>query len=246
MLLSAAGKAVRRYALLIVATFGVGLIIDQFGGLAGQLAVSAWCWILMLRLIAISPATWRPAMYACLIWSTFGEIFLSLVWGLYSYRLGNIPFFIPPGHVFLLWLGLQFAPRLPSLFVYATPLIAVAYAGFALYAGFDTISVLLVGLFMLCWLQPEGRRLYSLMLLMSLLVELYGTWLGNWIWHPEVPYFALSSANPPLAAGSFYCMLDVLIVLTVRSITALRAVPAADAPSLTAPSFTAPRVLNDP
>ncbi|MGD2141022.1 MAG: hypothetical protein PVH25_11530 [Burkholderiales bacterium] len=210
-----------RYTALIIATFVIGLIVDRYsgglyGGLAGQLAVSVWCWLLMFRLISESPAGWRRAFFACLAWASAGEIFLSLVWGLYTYRLGNIPFFIPPGHVFLLWLGVTFAPRLPRLFVPAVPAGAIAYAAVAAWRGFDTISIALVALFVLCWMQREGRRLYSLMLVMSLAVELYGTWLGNWVWHGEVPYFPLNSANPPLAAGSFYCMLDVLVGLTVR------------------------------
>jgi hypothetical protein len=220
------GLAIRRidaitwlYVVAVVATFSAGLIVDQYGGLIGQLAVSAWSWLLMLRLISASPARWRSAFFACLVWATAGEIFLSLVWGLYTYRLGNIPFFIPPGHVFLFWLGLTFAPRLPAGFVYTIPVVAIGYAGHAFYQGFDTVSIPLVALFVLCWLQPHGRRLYSLMLVISLAVELYGTWLGNWTWHREVNYFPLNSANPPLAAGSFYCMLDVLVGLTVRMLS---------------------------
>jgi hypothetical protein len=204
------------YVAAVVATFTAGLLIDQYGGLIGQLSVSAWSWLLVLRLISASPAHWRSAFFACLVWATAGEIFLSLVWGLYTYRLGNIPFFIPPGHVFLFWLGMTFAPRLPAVFVYTIPVAAIGYAAYAFCQGFDTVSIPLVALFMLCWLQPQGRRLYSLMLVISLAVELYGTWLGNWAWHHEVNYFALNSANPPLAAGSFYCMLDVLVGLTVR------------------------------
>jgi hypothetical protein len=219
-----------RYVVLVVATFGAGLMVDQYGGLAGQLAVSVWCWSLMLRLISVSPPQWRPAFFACLIWATAGEIFLSLVWGLYTYRLGNIPFFIPPGHVFLFWLGVTFASRLPRLFVYAVPVAATGYAGYAFYQGFDTVSIPLVALFILCWLQPRGRQLYSLMLVMSLMVELYGTWMGNWVWHRDVAYFPLNSANPPLAAGSFYCMLDVLIGLSVRLL------PAAASPGAAAPA----------
>jgi hypothetical protein len=143
---------------------------------------------------------------------------LSLVWGLYTYRLGNIPFFVPPGHVFLFWLGLVYAPQLSRFFVGAVPLAAVAYGVYALVARIDTISAVLIGLFLLCWLQPQGRRLYSLMLVMALMLELYATWIGNWVWHANVPHFALSSNNPPIAAGSFYCVLDVLIGLSVRSI----------------------------
>ena len=94
----------------------------------------------------------------------------------------------------------------------------MAYAVYALAARIDTISVVLIGVFLLCWLQPQGRRLYSLMLVMALMLELYATWIGNWAWHANVPHFDLSSNNPPIAAGSFYCMLDVLIGLSVRSI----------------------------
>lgn len=208
----------RLNAVLVVATFVIGLIVDRYSGFGGQLAVGAWCWALMLRLIATSPSQWRVPLYCCLIWATAGEIFLSLVWGLYTYRLGNIPFFIPPGHVFLFWLGLVYAPQLSRFFVGAVPLAAVAYGVYALAAGIDTFSVPLIGLFLLCWLQPQGRRLYCLMLVMALMLELYATWIGNWVWHANVPHFALSSNNPPIAAGSFYCMLDVLIGLSVRSI----------------------------
>jgi len=210
--------SVRLNAVLVVATFVIGLIVDRYSGFGGQLAVGAWCWALMLRLIATSPSQWRVPLYCCLIWATAGEIFLSLIWGLYTYRLGNIPFFIPPGHVFLFWLGLVYAPQLSRFFVGAVPLAAVAYGVYAIAAGIDTFSVPLIGLFLLCWLQPQGRRLYSLMLVMALMLELYATWIGNWVWHANVPHFDLSSSNPPIAAGSFYCMLDVLIGLSMRSI----------------------------
>lgn len=67
-------------------------------------------------------------------------------------------------------------------------------------------------------LQPEGRRLYAVMFVASLMAEVYGTWIGNWVWHRDVPYLGLNSANPPLAAGAFYCALDVLVGLTTRGL----------------------------
>jgi hypothetical protein len=158
-----------------------------------------------------------------------GEIFLSLVWGLYTYRLGNIPFFIPPGHVFLFWLGVVYARHLPRFLVGTVPLAAVAYAVYALTTGIDTLSPVLTALFLLCWLQPQGRHLYSLMLVMALMLELYATWMGNWVWHANVPHLDLSSRNPPIAAGGFYCLLDVLVGLSVRSINSWRANPPASA-----------------
>lgn len=209
---------------LVLATFVLGLIVDRYGGLAGQLAVSVWTWGLMFRLMRTSAKDWRLAFWACLVWATAGEIFLSLVWGLYTYRLENIPFFIPPGHVLLFWLGLTLATRVPGWFVALVPAAALGYAGFAWTSGTDTVSVPLIALFVLCMLRGADRRLYAVMFVASLAVELYGTWMGNWVWHPEVPYFAFSSANPPIAAGSFYCMLDVLVALTVRGMLRNRAV----------------------
>jgi len=207
---------------LVFLTFALGLLVDRHGGLAGQLAVSAWTWALFFRLIGTSPPQWRLPSYVCLAWATLGEIFLSLVWGLYTYRLENIPLFIPPGHVLLFWLGTVLAPRVPRALVALVPAAAAAYAAFAWIRGFDTLSILLTGLFLVCMLQAEGRRLYAVMFVAALMVELYGTWIGNWAWNPEVPYLDFSSANPPLAAGAFYCALDVLVGLTGRVLRRLK------------------------
>jgi hypothetical protein len=201
---------------LILVTFVLGLIIDQYAGLAGQLALSVWAWGLFFWLLRTTPRAWRLPFYACLAWATAGEIFLTQVWGLYTYRLENVPLFVPPGHVLLFYLGLVVAPRVPRAFVALVPAAAVGYAVVAWINGFDTISIPLVVLFILCMLQPEGRRLYSVMFVASLMAEIYGTWIGNWVWHRDVPYLGLNSANPPIAAGAFYCALDVLVGLTVR------------------------------
>lgn len=213
-----AGRMQHRGTLaLLVSSLALGLVVDQYGGLAGQLLTGAFFWAVFFWLLKTSPREWRLPFYACLVWATAGEIFLSLVWGLYTYRLENIPLFIPPGHVLMLYLGLVFAPRVPRAFVALVPAAAVGYAAFAWINDIDTISVPLIVLFILCMLQPEGRRLYAAMFAASLVLELYGTWIGNWVWHPDVPYLGLNSTNPPLAAGAFYCALDVLVVLTVRA-----------------------------
>jgi hypothetical protein len=220
-MLAAVSPLARTSLVLVVLTFLVGLPVDQYGGLAGQLAVSVWTWAVFFHVVRASPATWRLPFYACLAWATAGEVFLSLVWGLYTYRLENIPLFIPPGHVLLFYLGLVLAPRVPRAFVALVPALAAAYAAFAWLNGFDTISVLLAALFVVCMLQAQGRRLYAVMFVAALAVELYGTWLGNWAWRADVPYLGLSSANPPLAAGALYCALDVLVGLATRGVLRL-------------------------
>ena len=65
-------------------------------------------------------------------------------------------------------------------------------------------------------LSPS-RKLYATMLVLSLAMELWGTWLGNWTWRREVPWLGLVTDNPPLAAGAFYATLDLLVVSTVAA-----------------------------
>ena len=64
----------------------------------------------------------------------------------------------------------------------------------------------------------SNRRLYATMFIISLLMELYGTWIGNWMWVPDVPGLPLSSANPPLCVGGLYCALDLCVVNADRAL----------------------------
>jgi hypothetical protein len=198
--------------LLIVATIAAGLLLDQHWARHGQLVVSAIAWMVFAALWMRSPRARRPALMACLLFATVGEVFLSLVWGLYEYRLGNIPMFVPPGHVLLFFLGTRIAERLPERAEWAIALAAAPVVALLAWSGRDTMGPLLYALFFAClWLSPS-RRLYATMFVLSLAMELYGTWVGNWAWSARVPWLGLSADNPPLAAGAFYCVLDLLVV----------------------------------
>jgi hypothetical protein len=200
---------------LILATIGAGLFLDQHWARHGQLLVSIAAWLVFFALCARSAPRERPALVACLLIATAGEAFLSLVWGLYDYRLGNIPLFVPPGHVLLFFLGMRWSARLADgaewwIALAALPLVA-AFA----WAGRDTLGPLLYLLFLGCMVLSPSRKLYATMFVLSLAMELYGTWLGNWTWSASVPWLGVTADNPPLAAGAFYCVLDLLVVSLV-------------------------------
>lgn len=202
---------------LIVATILVGLLVDQHWSGAGQWVVNVAAWAVLPLLWREARPAERPGLVACLVIATAGEAFLSLVWGLYEYRLRNIPLFVPPGHVMLFFLGMRIAERLPASSVAWVAALAAPLVGLLAWTGRDTLGPLLYGLFLLClWLSPS-RRLYATMFVLSLAMELYGTWMGNWRWVAEVPWLGLSAMNPPIAAGAFYCVLDLLVVSVTRS-----------------------------
>lgn len=201
----------------LVFTVILGLPVDKAGGIPGQLAVGVWTWGVFLVLLNRINQQLRVPLMMCLVIATVGECYLSLVWGLYVYWLRNVPFFVPPGHVLLFTLGLTVAPQLPRWFMVLATAFAAVYGATALLTSADTFSTVLAMLFLIFMAVGRHRRLYAAMFVISLLMELYGTWIGNWAWVPDVPGLPLSSANPPLCVGGLYCVLDLLVVNADRA-----------------------------
>ncbi len=101
--------------------------------------------------------------------------------------------------------------------VWFVPLAATPFVFLLAVTGLGTLDALLFALFLLCLLSGRASKLYSVMFVLSLAMEIYGTWLGNWTWAEEAPWLGFTTVNPPLAAGAFYCMLDMLVVATVAA-----------------------------
>lgn len=191
----------------------LGLWADIHVDLPGQLAIGALVWALFLALIARQPAPERRLYLACVAIATAGELFLSLVWGLYSYRLGNVPMFVPPGHALMLMLGFALARRMPEGAARAILGGAGAYTLLAALYGLDTLAVPLFLMLAVSVLSlPTHTRLFASSFVLTLALELYGTALGNWAWDREVPWVGLVTTNPPAIAGAFYCTLHALAI----------------------------------
>ncbi len=199
--------------LAAIVTLALGLWADVHVDLPGQLAIGAVVWGLFLFLIRRLPAAERHRYLACVAIATAGELFLSLAWGLYTYRLGNVPMFVPPGHAMMLMLGLSVARRMPELGARTILGGAGAYTILAAATGLDTLAVPLYLMLMLSVLSlPAHRRLFASSFVLTLTLELYGTTLGNWYWHRDVPWVGLATTNPPVIAGAFYCTLHALVI----------------------------------
>jgi hypothetical protein len=199
--------------LTAIGILALGLWADIHVDLPGQIAIGAVVWGLFLFLIARLPATERYRYLACVAIATAGELFLSLGWGLYAYRLGNVPMFVPPGHALMLMLGLSLARRMPETAAHAILGGAGVYTLLAAASGLDTLAVPLYLLLMVSVLSlPAHRRLLATSFVLTLTLELYGTTLGNWAWPREVPWVGLVTTNPPAIAGAFYCTLHALVI----------------------------------
>lgn len=203
-------------AALICAVIVLGLAFDQLVPFWGQTLTNAGLWMLLLYWIHQAEREEQVMLIACVVYATLGECFLSLMWGLYDYRLGNIPAFVPPGHALLLMLGVIIASRLRDWINWVVPLASLPFVVLLAVTGIDTFGVLLFAILVVCMIFSQSRKLYAVMFMLSLTMEIYGTWLGNWSWRPAVPWLELTTTNPPLAAGVFYCVLDFLVMTTLQ------------------------------
>jgi hypothetical protein len=208
---------------LISAFLVAGLALEQLDPWWGQCLTALLAWLIFAGLYqSMSSRAGQNALIACLALATLGELFCSLLWGLYTYRLGNIPLYVPPGHVLMFVLGASLAPRLPWWIIYAVPLCAAPYVILAWGLGFDQLSLLLFAFFLACLLNGPDRRLFATMFMLALCLEIYGTWLGNWTWDAQVPYWGISATSPPMASGAFYSVLDFLVLILLKPLLAAR------------------------
>lgn len=212
---------------LIAFTIAAGLAADRAYGWAGQAAVSVLVWLEVGWLCLRLPRAIGDRLIACTWISGCGEIVASLLWGLYDYQFGNVPLFVPPGHALLYLGGLLLAERLPGRIDRHGPLLVLMLSApvalWLAYTGLDSFSAPLFALFALFVLFAPEKRLYATMFIIALAMELYGTAVGNWAWREHVRGTPLSTLNPPLAAGAFYCLLDWAVSRHITMKSRLRA-----------------------
>jgi hypothetical protein len=206
--------------LLVVTAWTVGgLVVDRHVGHTGQLALGAFTAGVLVALLALHTPTVRLQTLAVVGIATLGEIVGSLLWGVYGYRLDNLPAFVPPGHGLVYLAGLSLAALLAT----RTSALLVAAGAVAATWGIAGVTVLptpdvsgtigcafLIGV--LVWTR---RPVYAGVFMVVVGLELYGTALGTWTWQPAVPGLGLSQGNPPSGVASGYVVFDVLALTLV-------------------------------
>jgi hypothetical protein len=203
-------------------SIGVGLPIaaTDLGGLLDRRVAEAmvvlWCWGVFLHDHATSDRRRRIEMWTVIAFATPMELFFSEVWRIYEYQYGLMPLFVPPGHWFLFDLGRRLTTSIHSKAWRWSPLLLLPLVVWGVVSGTGTMEVLLLMALVAFVRWGPDPSLYATMTWIALLMELWGTWLGNWAWSPVVPLLGATAWNPPLLVGSFYALGDVLVGLSVR------------------------------
>ncbi len=154
--------------------------------------------------------------------SALGEGIFSLVLGLYQYRWGTVPLYVPFGHSILMATGLlladsDFVQRHERRLCNALLLFHGGLIAATLLLRGDTLSSLFAVLFILMLRGRCNRPFYLILGLLVLYVEILGTVWACWAWRPD-PFGLLHTTNPPPGAFTCYVIGDIIAIQIAASL----------------------------
>jgi hypothetical protein len=196
---------------------GLVLWLDR-SGLATQLMLSASVWLLLAIVFVRHPELARETLIAIAI-ATTGEIILSIGLGIYGYRSGGVPLYVPPGHGVVYLCALQASAhsrRYERLIVVTTFIAGTIAAIGAAIAFHDTFGLACWLVTMLIASTTDRRLLIATCISLTSILEIAGTWAGNWTWHEHQGL--LASGNPPVGVVLLYCCLDLLTLMALNAL----------------------------
>jgi hypothetical protein len=195
------------------------LALDHFASYPEQLLLGVITWCVLFGALSRVSLERRAQTVGVVCFATIGEVTGSLIWGVYHYRLHNLPLFVPPAHGLVYLTGLSVAAAFGRHTRALVAVAAVAAAGWGLLgltvlprrdvAGAIGVPLLLVFL----W-RGRNRAIYAGVFLVVASLELYGTAIGTWRWAHELPGVGIPDGNPPSGVASGYVWFDVMALLT--------------------------------
>lgn len=159
----------------------------------------------------------KELMFYAVIIGFGGEYLFSRALDMYTYRLENVPLYVPFGHAALYGRIFMFSKApivkkhnkaIEELFAVIIILLATIYLVFFKDVfGFVMTAIV----FLLLWKRPKDRLFFFSMYLLVAILEIGGTAFGCWQW-PNTAFGVFSflpSNNPPSGISLFYFLLDI-------------------------------------
>ena len=217
------------FAAMVLCVIASFLALDHFASHGEQLLLGAATWaILIASCASLEPEDRARALLVVMV-ATCAEVIGSIVLGAYTYRLENLPAFVPPGHGLVFLAGLRISRSAPvrshpRAFVGAVIAIVAAWgiAGLLLLGRTDVLGAITGALLIYVLIRGRTATLYAGVFLVVGFLEIYGTSIGAWHWAASTPDTSLPAGNPPSGIAGVYVLFDVLaIALAPRLLRAL-------------------------
>ncbi len=205
------------------------LLADSRGTALWQQWMLGVLTFVVLYLAALkAPKEQRLQVWMCVLVATGFEIFGSLIWGVYRYRLHNVPLFVPPGHGLVYLFGLM-AMSTPVVKRHGKKVAHVVLGGAGAWAlagvtllpiitgRFDLQGAMCLPVFAWFVLRSPRWALFAAIFIATGELEIFGTSFGNWYWLPVAPWTHIPSGNPPSVIAGGYCVIDASVMFAMRA-----------------------------
>jgi hypothetical protein len=207
------------FAAMVLCVIASFLALDHFATPDEQLLLGAATWaILLASCFPLQPEDRVRALLVVVI-ATCAELVGSIVLGAYTYRLENLPAFVPPGHGLVFLAGLRISQSAPvrrhrKAFVGTVIAIVAGWgaAGLVLLGRTDALGAITGALLIYVLLRGRAPTLYAGVFLIVGFLEIYGTSIGAWHWATDVPGTPLPTGNPPSGIAGVYVLFDIAAI----------------------------------
>lgn len=193
-------------------------LIDSVANIKLQNALGLAGWTSLLVILKGECNYVRAQVLIAVTFATIGEQFASIYMAGYTYRLENVPAFVPPGHglVYLtaVVLGrtelfINHAKKI-TLFVVLVGGTWAILAFLAITGRQDEIGLILFCIYLIYLFKGRSPMVYLGAFFITTWVEIIGTSLGTWNWAAVDPASTLAQGNPPSGVAAWYCLVDAV------------------------------------
>ncbi len=209
----------------------LALPLDSASSAGQQLLLSVSAWLFLGIALRLQSSAVRIQVITLVCVATALEIIGSIVWGAYTYRLGNLPLFVPAGHG-LFYLAALRTASLPLLVRHARRIVVAVSVMATVYMLWglirpplpDLLGFVTWAVFIRFIVRGRYPLLYAVSFVLTMGLELYGTGWGIWRWAPVLPGLMLPAGNPPTGIGAGYAAMDGLTRRIVGGIKRRRSI----------------------
>ena len=199
----------------ILAFIGVLLAVDTQVDARAQLLLGLAAWVGLALALRGLPTLLRAQALVVVVVATCAEVVGSIIWGVYTYRLENLPSFVPPCHGLVYLAGASLAvwaaPRKDLLVrVALVAVLAWGIAGVTVLSRSDVGGAIGAALLAVYLIRGRAPEIYAGVFLVVAWLELYGTAIGTWEWAVTIPGTGVPQGNPPSGVASGYVWFDIV------------------------------------
>lgn len=217
-----------RRALTILGFIAVLLAVDTQVDARAQLLLGLTAWIALALALRGVPPLLRAQALVVVVVATCAEVVGSIVWGVYTYRLENLPSFVPPCHGLVYLAGVALAGaasnRLLQGWLVRFALVAVlawGVAGVTVLPRADVGGALGAAVLAVYLVRGRAPAIYAGVFLVVAWLELYGTAIGTWEWAATIPGTGVPQGNPPSGVASGYVWFDIVALAAAPTLIRL-------------------------